>query len=165
MKLDPDPSPVGEGESRGARPGWGGKRTVLRPSIPRALRSRMTPQEVKLWNWLREEVVPLGFHFRRQFAVERYIADFACRRGWLIIEIDGGQHGSERGQTRDATRDRRLVELGYHVLRFTNADVDYRKRVVLDTIYAALVEQASTESPAPVGFADSPSPSGEGSLR
>jgi very-short-patch-repair endonuclease len=40
------------------------KRT-LPIGVARTLRKRMTPQEVKLWNWLREEIVPAGFHFRR----------------------------------------------------------------------------------------------------
>jgi hypothetical protein len=39
----------------------------------RALRKRLTPQEVKLWMKLRE-LKTLGFHFRRQAPIDRYIA-------------------------------------------------------------------------------------------
>jgi very-short-patch-repair endonuclease len=41
-----------------------------------ALRKRLTPQEVKLWVKLRE-LKALGFHFRKQAPVGRYIVDFA----------------------------------------------------------------------------------------
>jgi very-short-patch-repair endonuclease len=58
----------------------------------RALRKRLTPQEVKLWVKLRE-LKPLGFHFRRQAPIGRYIVDFVSFRSQLIIEADGGQHG------------------------------------------------------------------------
>jgi very-short-patch-repair endonuclease len=42
----------------------------------RALRKRLTSQEVKLWVKLRE-LKAIGFHFRRQASIGRYIVDFA----------------------------------------------------------------------------------------
>ena|SRR5216684_4324639 len=59
----------------------------------RALRKSLTPQEVKLWVKLRE-LKPLGFHFRRQAPIGRYILDFVSFRSQLIIEADGGQHST-----------------------------------------------------------------------
>jgi Protein of unknown function (DUF559) len=38
----------------------------------RALRKRLTPQEVKIWTKLRE-LKKLGFHFRRQAPIGQYI--------------------------------------------------------------------------------------------
>jgi very-short-patch-repair endonuclease len=58
----------------------------------RALSKRLTPQEVKLWVKLRELKV-LGYRFRRQGAIGRYIVDFASFGARIVIEIDGGQHG------------------------------------------------------------------------
>jgi very-short-patch-repair endonuclease len=50
----------------------------------------MTRQEVKLWVRLRE-LQALGFHFRRQSPIGRYIVDFECRRRRPIVEVDGTQ--------------------------------------------------------------------------
>jgi very-short-patch-repair endonuclease len=62
----------------------------------RALRKRMTPQEVKLWVKLRE-LKPLGFRFRRQAPIDRFIVDFVSFGSRLIVEADGGQHGMQEG--------------------------------------------------------------------
>ena len=105
----------------------------------------MTAQEVKLWNWLREEVAPAGFHFRRQVPFGSFIVDFACLRRHLVIEVDGAQHGHDGRREADQARDHALANLGFRVLRFWNHEIDREKRVVLDTIHAAL-----TERPPPV---------------
>lgn len=73
-------------------------------NIARELRKRLTPQEVKLWVRLRA-LKELGFHFRRQAPVGRYIVDFASFRDCPIIEVDGGQHAMARGASLDAARD------------------------------------------------------------
>lgn len=68
----------------------------------RDLRRTMTDAEHRLWHHLRARRL-LGWKFRRQFPMGRYIADFACPEARLIIEIDGGQHnGSIRDEERDA---------------------------------------------------------------
>jgi very-short-patch-repair endonuclease len=119
----------------------------------------MTPQEVKLWNWLREGLSPQGFHFRRQAPIGLYIVDFACLRARLVIELDGSQHGSPAGQESDRKRKRELNLLGYRVLRFWNHEIDREKQSVMDTIFAALHER-----PAPsVACGDSSPASGGGS--
>jgi very-short-patch-repair endonuclease len=64
---------------------------VVANTNARALRKRLTPQEVKLWVKLRE-LKPLGIHFRRQAPIGRYIVDFASFASRIVIEIDGGQH-------------------------------------------------------------------------
>jgi very-short-patch-repair endonuclease len=73
----------------------GERRKALPNEYARALRKRLTPQEAKLWVKLRE-LKPLGFHFRRQAPIGRYIVDFASLKQRLIIEVDGGQHGMRR---------------------------------------------------------------------
>jgi very-short-patch-repair endonuclease len=103
----------------------------------RALRGRMTPQEVKLWVQLRE-LRQQGYHFRRQAPRAGVIVDFVCLRQSLVIEIDGGQHGAEEHAARDAHRDRRLADRGLRTLRFWNADVDRNLDSVVDTIWHAL---------------------------
>jgi very-short-patch-repair endonuclease len=106
--------------------------------MPRRLRKQLTPQEVKLWNWLREGFRPLGFHFRRQVPIGAFIVDFACLKHDVIIEADGGGHGSDDALRRDAERDAALSALGFRVLRFWNHEIDREKSIVMDTILAAL---------------------------
>ena len=49
-----------------------------------------------------------GFKFRRQQPIGPYIADFVCFETKLIIELDGGQHGSEQAMMYDEARTRFL---------------------------------------------------------
>jgi very-short-patch-repair endonuclease len=150
-----DPSPQGEGGPVHST-GPGGvqrrhkERSTLSKALPRALRKRMTPQEVKLWNWLREELAPAGFHFRRQVAIGRFIVDFACLKHRVIVEVDGEQHGFD-DHAADRLRDGQLATLGFRVLRFSNRDIDREKRAVMDTIYAAV-----TRNPTPCAAAQDP---------
>jgi very-short-patch-repair endonuclease len=106
-------------------------------AIARRLRKQLTPQEVKLWVQLRG-MRPLGYHFRRQAPIERYIVDFVCFSRRLVIEVDGSQHGYAQGFERDMRRDAFLSAQGLHVLRFWNSDIDRNLDGVMDTIIAAL---------------------------
>jgi len=138
---DPTPMiPPRRGGWRAERDGWGHRLPVtsLPSSLPRRLRKVLTPQEVKLWNWLREGFRPLGFHFRRQVPIASFIVDFACLKHDLIVEADGGHHGSDDGLRSDADRDAVLSALGFRVLRFWNHEIDRGKTIVMDTILAAL---------------------------
>ncbi|MFC7398182.1 endonuclease domain-containing protein [Chelatococcus sp. GCM10030263] len=141
---DPSPQgrvaakPPGGDRRKGQSRAHGRPESPLPNALPRALRKRMTPQEVKLWNWLREELAPAGLHFRRQVAISRFVVDFACLKHRVIVEVDGGHHGLHGHAAADRARDEALSKHGFHVLRFSNADVDQNKRMVLDTIYAAL---------------------------
>jgi very-short-patch-repair endonuclease len=127
----------------------------------RALRKRMTPQEVKLWVKLRE-LRELGFHFRRQSPVLTYVVDFECRRLKLIVEVDGGQHGLARGQRQDSGRDRLLQKAGYRVLRFWNNEIDRELEGVLETILAVLEQRHPTRLAPNDVRREPPSPEGEG---
>ncbi|PQV63045.1 Protein of unknown function (DUF559) [Abditibacterium utsteinense] len=59
-----------------------------------------------------------GFHFRRQHPIGPFIADFACIKAKLIIELDGNSHDNR--QDYDANRDFVLREWGWKTLRFPN---------------------------------------------
>jgi very-short-patch-repair endonuclease len=89
----------------------------------RALRKRMTPQEIKLWVKLRE-LKAFGFHFRRQAPIDHTIVDFALFSSRLVIEVDGGQHGMPEGARSDKMRNEFLRSQGFRVLRFWNSDID-----------------------------------------
>ncbi|SEP66583.1 Very-short-patch-repair endonuclease [Devosia sp. YR412] len=108
----------------------------------RQLRKIMPAPEAKLWNALRA-LKPLHHHFRRQVPFGHYIADFACHRARLIIEVDGDTHFSDAGQKHDRVRDAFLSAEGYRVLRVTNLDVMRNIDGVIEVVLAAL-EQASS---------------------
>ena len=124
--------------------------------IARALRKRMTPQEVKLWVHLRSWR-KRGFHFRRQSPLDDFIVDFVCVRHRLIVEVDGGQHNFDAHASRDAKRDNHFISRGFRVLRFWNNELDRNLEGVLMAIDDAL------RSPPP-GLASlgHPPPAGEG---
>jgi very-short-patch-repair endonuclease len=103
----------------------------------RALRKRLTSQEVKLWVKLRE-LKSLGFHFRRQAPVGRYIVDFICFRAQLVIEADGGQHGMPEGIRSDRIRDTFLQAHGFKILRFWNSEIDQNLNGVMESILSTL---------------------------
>jgi very-short-patch-repair endonuclease len=86
----------------------------------RQLRKRLTEAEAILWVRLR--ALP-GIRFRRQHPVGPYIADFACTRARLIVELDGATHGTEEERSYDAHRDAFLRSRGWRVLRIPNVDV------------------------------------------
>jgi very-short-patch-repair endonuclease len=92
----------------------------------------MTDAERKLWHYLRQRQLD-GFHFRKQGPIGPYIADFACLRAKLILEVDGGQHDDS---AHDAARDASLATRGYRVLRFWNNDVLQN----IDGIYMTITE-------------------------
>ncbi len=87
----------------------------------RAFRSHMTDAEKKLWSRLRAK--QLGVHFRRQVPQGQYFCDFACISAKLVIEADGGQQYTKRGNAHDAERDEFLHASGFTVLRFSDRDI------------------------------------------
>jgi very-short-patch-repair endonuclease len=91
----------------------------LKP-LARQMRKEPTPAEAALWQCLRGKKV-LGFRFRRQHAIERFIVDFYCRKAKLIVEIDGPIH--QYTIKEDAARQEFLVSKGLAILRFRNEEV------------------------------------------
>jgi very-short-patch-repair endonuclease len=97
----------------------------------------MTPQEVKLWVKLRE-LKALGFHFRRQAPIGRFIVDFVSFGSRLIVEADGGQHGMQESAQSDSARDEFLRSRGFRVLRFWNSEIDANLDGVMESVLSAL---------------------------
>ena len=100
----------------------------------RRLRANSTKAELRLWRRLRARSL-MGHKFVRQEPIGPYIVDFVCREHRLVIEVDGGQHATDK---RDVVRDRWLAEHRYRVLRFWNNDVLGNMDGVLEIIAAAL---------------------------
>ncbi len=87
----------------------------------RELRRNQTDAERKLWKHIRSH--QLGKRFLRQRVIGRYICDFVSLEYGIVIELDGGQHFSNEGKSKDRIRDEYLIGLGFRVFRFSNADV------------------------------------------
>nr|WP_246225833.1 endonuclease domain-containing protein [Chelativorans xinjiangense] len=104
----------------------------------------MTDAERRLWWHMREKLPLEGTHFRRQVPIGTYVVDFCCLRHWLIIEVDGNQHGTDAAIAYDARRDAYLRRQGFRVLRFSNYEIMRELDPVLDTIHAALVAPTPT---------------------
>lgn len=115
----------------------------------RALRKRLTPQEAKLWVKLRE-LKALGFHFRKQAPIGRYIVDFVSFGARIAVEVDGGQHGMQDGISSDRERDDFPQSQGFRVLRFWNLDIDQNLNGVMKGILGVL------KTPTPALRADPP---------
>jgi very-short-patch-repair endonuclease len=87
----------------------------------RALRRRLTRAETILWSRLRRGIA--GMHFRRQHPIGPYIADFACIRARLVVEVDGATHCSDEERRHDARRETFLRSRSWQIIRVTNDDV------------------------------------------
>ena len=76
-----------------------------------------------------------GLKFFRQYGVGRYIADFYCPKMMLALEIDGGQHYTDEGISRDSVRERAFALLGIKTVRFLNIDILKSCDAVLEKIW------------------------------
>ncbi len=131
----------------------------LKP-IARQNRKESTEAEAALWQHLRNRKL-LGFKFRRQHAIERFIVDFYSAEANLVIEVDGPIH--QYSKEEDAIRQAFIMSHGFRLLRFTNEEVINRTDGVLKQIANLL----SSTSPQPLsvdgeGHEYSLSASGEG---
>lgn len=84
------------------------------------LRKVGTPQEKKLWDFLRMK--PKDLKFRRQHPFKDYVLDFYCHRAKLVIELDGQQHKSNGDYDEDRTKV--IMSYGLKVVRFENSEID-----------------------------------------
>ena len=84
------------------------------------LRKKSTRAEKVFWQAIRNRQFK-GLKFRRQYWINRYIADFACLENKLIIELDGDIHIKQ--QEYDSIRTDILSILDFKVLRFWNYEV------------------------------------------
>ncbi len=109
----------------------------------RKLRKQGTKGEAILWRDVLKARKMRGHQFNRQFIIKNYIVDFVCRELKLIIEIDGYSHFVKSKE--DYVREKELEDLGYQIIRFSEAMVIYRIDDVATEIYYAVecLEQQS----------------------
>jgi very-short-patch-repair endonuclease len=117
------PCPPRNGEGDRAKRGGGGHVQLQRPVVyfARRLRKDMSPPEAKLWQHLCQR--PGGLKFRRQHPIDPYVADFYCREGELITEVDGWGHDTTAGAEHDEKRDLELQKRGFTLMRVPAGEV------------------------------------------
>ncbi|MEM6256144.1 MAG: DUF559 domain-containing protein [Cyanobacteria bacterium P01_D01_bin.156] len=106
----------------------------------RKLRQRQTPAEQILWECLRARRL-VGYKFRRQHNIGRFIADFYCHEARLVVEVDGQIHDYQR--EKDAARDAWMRSVGLRVLRVRNWQVEED----LEGVLVMILERLGTSSP------------------
>ena len=85
------------------------------------LRREMTKEKRHLWY---DFLKSLPVTVKRQQVMGPYIVDFYIASAKLVIELDGSQHYEKEGSDTDRKREHFLSDLGIHVLRFSNLDVN-----------------------------------------
>lgn len=101
------------------------------------LRKNLTDAEKILWVSLRNRKL-MGYKFRRQHAIGKYIVDFYCHEKLLVIELDGGVHEYPDIRERDEGRENDLMKLGLTIIRFSNEKVESNLEDVLNQIKRCL---------------------------
>jgi len=94
----------------------------------------MTDAERILWSRLRRKSFDGASRFRRQHPIGPYIADFACVKAWLVVEVDGDTHMADHDRRRDAF----MTARGWRVVRVTNHEIYKNLEGVLEGIWRAL---------------------------
>ncbi len=129
--------------------------------------NRKAPTEAEnvLWQALRNR--KLGdYKFRRQHQIGTFIADFVCVSEKLVVEVDGGYHGTVEQKEFDEARTAYLNNVGFRVVRFSNQEVLKDLSLVLEGLREVLASPPNPLSdgegePSPARI-NSPSPSERG---
>src|SRR5258705_11482136 len=103
-------------------------------AVAKKLRQNLTRAEVILWQSFRRDAIE-GIRFRRQHPIGPYVADFACLRAMLVVEVDGETHGTEIERTHDARRRAFMAKFGWKEIRIGNDDVYKNLDGVLEAIW------------------------------
>ena len=91
-----------------------------------------TQAEAVIWEYLCNG--KMGTNFRRQHIIGEFIADFACLKSKLVIELDGGYHQLPQQKISDEERTRWLNGQGFTVLRFSNEEAICNTEYVINKI-------------------------------
>ena len=113
-------------------------RTTSKP-IRNKLRRNMTKSETVFWKFIKGK--QLGYLFRRQHSIGKYIVDFYCPSLKLVIEIDGITHLDEDIYSNDIVRQKYLEDLGLKILRFASEEILLNLKAVLEGLFTFCKER------------------------
>ena len=97
------------------------------------LRQSMPKGERLLWSKLRAN--QLGYKFKRQYGVGRYVIDFYAPLLKLAIEIDGLTHDNTNQVIYDGERQEYIESLGIKVKRFNSKEIFDNINSVVEQIW------------------------------
>ncbi|MDD3797688.1 MAG: DUF559 domain-containing protein [Novosphingobium sp.] len=117
-KLSLSPAASGGADNRTRAWNVSAARAEKLKELARDMRRNPTPAQAALWERLKDK--RLGFTFNREVVMGSAIVDFACKPRWLVVETGGD---GEAEATLAALSDRKLTDVGVHVLRFSDAQV------------------------------------------
>ncbi len=115
--VKPDDGPSGADPTRGWKISPARREKVREHA--RDMRRNPTEAEALLWARLKDKAQG-GFTFGHQVIMGSTVVDFACKSRWLVVEVSGP---GEADATLAALSDRKLIEVGVRVLRFTEDQV------------------------------------------
>ena len=110
----------------------------------KSMRTNATDAENLIWQLLRAKRF-MNLKFRRQHVISPYIVDFYCHEIGLVVELDGGQHGTDDAIEYDCERTKFLEALGLTVVRYWNHDVLGRTDVVLEGLWNICLEMKENQ--------------------
>jgi len=96
------------------------------------LRNNLTNAEITLWQFLKNS--QLGYKFRRQHGINKYIVDFYCHSLKLIIELDGEVHNHIMQSQKDYLREQELKRFDFKIIRYKNECIIFEIDRVVDHI-------------------------------
>jgi very-short-patch-repair endonuclease len=109
------------------------------------LRRSMSKPEVILWIHLSRKQM-LGYKFRRQCSVDKYVIDFYSPRLKLAVEVDGQSHVEKGAPEYDQSRQSYIEALGIRFLRFTNDEIYKELQGLLQRIATTIQALKKTDT-------------------
>ncbi len=116
--------------------------------VCRRFRKNQTKAEKAFWKVVRNRQVdeykilrqyPIRFEWNDQ--IRFFIADFYCHEAKFVIEIDGGIHETQKEY--DKMREHIIESLGFHVIRFSNDEVLYHIKDVVERLKKSFIKNNS----------------------
>ncbi|MGB3769552.1 MAG: DUF559 domain-containing protein [Rhodococcus sp. (in: high G+C Gram-positive bacteria)] len=105
------------------------------PAVRRQLRSCCTRTSSEVERLVARGLTARGVHLEINCRVGKYYGDLVCRRGRVIVEIDGRTfHSAAAVFTSDRIRQNELIDDGWRVLRYSAATVNSHLDEVVDDI-------------------------------
>jgi very-short-patch-repair endonuclease len=89
-------------------------------NIRRVLRNNPPRAEILIWKYIKNSL--LGYKFRRQHSIGKYIVDFYCPELKLAIEIDGPIHDEPEKVSHDNEKSEYILSKNIQIIRIDNKE-------------------------------------------
>ena len=89
----------------------------------------------------------LGYKFRRQYSIDKYVLDFFCPEIKLAIELDGATHHDPKQKEYDNKRQKYLEAYGIKFIRIPDEDLFANPNIVFEKIEKAIKDLTPAPHP------------------